>query len=245
MANKNESIVFYKSFYEATAKLEAEEYKAVMMALFGYAFEGKEPKESDLSGVAAGFFTLMKPQVDANERKRENGAKGAEHGKKGGRPKNPKETPNTGNENPKETPSKPLRGFEDAEEKTPNVNVNTNANANVNANANANGNENAKGECKAKQKDCVPIVPIILSDGTAWTPTSNELESYRARYPCLIPEVELEYIANYMQRVPEARVPRSNIRAYVNSWMRNENKDIAETEGAAEMNKIVKGVFNT
>lgn len=71
------SIVFYRSFFEVTEKLDAEDYKSVLSGLFRYAFLGEEP---ELDGVNEMLFTLMKPQIDANKKKRKNG-------EKGGRPK--------------------------------------------------------------------------------------------------------------------------------------------------------------
>ena len=103
-----DSIVFYRSFYEAIKEIPLEEQGIVYNAIYGYALDGVEP---ELTGTAKAIFLLVKPQIDANNNRYENGRKGAEYGKKGGRPKteNPEETPNiTPNkpqENPKETPN--------------------------------------------------------------------------------------------------------------------------------------------
>lgn len=106
-----ESMVFYRSFIDALEELPAEEFKEVMLALTKYAMDDVMP---ELKGVAKMAFTLIKPQIDANNKRAENGKKGAEYGKLGGRPrKNP-------------IGDKP---------KTPNVNVNVNENVNVNNNA--------------------------------------------------------------------------------------------------------------
>ena len=109
-----DSIVFYRSFYEAIKEIPLEEQGVVYNAIYGYALDGIEP---ELTGVAKAIFLLVKPQIDANNSRYENGKKGAEYGKKGGRPKN---------ENPKETPSEP----QENPKKTPNENVNENVNEN-------------------------------------------------------------------------------------------------------------------
>ena len=106
-----ESMVFYRSFMEATDSLEAKQYKKVIQMVLHYAMNGEVPEEK---GVEYSLFTLMKPQIDANNKRYENGKKGAEFGKLGGRPK--KETPEKPQENP---------------HISPNVNVNENDNDNV------------------------------------------------------------------------------------------------------------------
>lgn len=127
-----ESFVFYRSFYEALAALNQTQRTKVLMALCEYALDGIEP---DLTGAPAAVFMLIRPQVDANNRKYENG-------KKGGRPAN--STSSENKKNQKITKRKP----KDNQSKTkvePNVNVNVNVNDNANVNATATANENASG----------------------------------------------------------------------------------------------------
>lgn len=74
---QRDSFVFYRSFFEAVSELKEKEQTAVVMAICDYALNGIE---RELSGVPAAMFMLMKPNLDANQKKYENG-------KKGGRPK--------------------------------------------------------------------------------------------------------------------------------------------------------------
>ena len=122
-----DSFVFYESFYLALSELSAAQQGKIYTAICRYALYGDEP---ELKGASAAVFKLIKPQIDANNRRYENGKKGAEHGIKGGRPKNPKQTPKEPLTNPKQTP---------------NVNVNVNDNANVNANEHVHDNDNGLG----------------------------------------------------------------------------------------------------
>lgn len=128
-----DSMVFYRSFYEAIKDLDNDIQVEVYNAIFGYGLNGDIP---NLSPMANAIFTLVKPQIDANNKRKENGkingAKGAEYGKLGGRPK--KENGEKTDKNPIKTPKKPLTD----EKKPSNANVNVNANANVNDNVNAN-----------------------------------------------------------------------------------------------------------
>jgi hypothetical protein len=97
-----DSFVFYESFYLAISELSATQQGKIFQAICRYALYEEEP---ELKGASAAVFRLVKPQIDANNRRYENGKKGAEHGAKGGRPKNPKETPNKPLKNPKQTPN--------------------------------------------------------------------------------------------------------------------------------------------
>ena len=102
-----ESFVFYRSFFEALLGMDNSNQGDCLMALANYALNGKEPEV--LTPEVRMFFTLVKPQIDANNQRFENGCKG-------GRPK----TETKPNENQKETKTKP------------NVNDNVNVNVNVN-----------------------------------------------------------------------------------------------------------------
>ena len=72
-----DGFVFYNSFYSAITTLEDDQQLVLFKAVSEYALHGIEP---EISGPAQGIFMLIKPQIDANNRKYENG-------KKGGRPK--------------------------------------------------------------------------------------------------------------------------------------------------------------
>jgi len=103
-----DSFVFYRSFYEATRDLprdvQGEVYTAVMeYGLYGITTENLKP-------VARCIFTLIKPQIDANNAKRNNGLKG-------GRPlKNKTEQKPDNNQN--ETKQEPNVNVNDLKEKT-------------------------------------------------------------------------------------------------------------------------------
>lgn len=85
---KRDSILFYRSFYDAVKALPKKHQLAAFESIIEYGFNGVEP---DGEGVISAIFALIKPQVDANNRRFINGSKGAEHGVKGGRPKKEQE----------------------------------------------------------------------------------------------------------------------------------------------------------
>ena len=74
------SFVFYESFYIAMKNLTLEEKKEYIASICNY---GLYEKTSKLSPKIESMFQLVKPQLDANLRKRKNG-------KLGGRPPNEK-----------------------------------------------------------------------------------------------------------------------------------------------------------
>lgn len=128
---QRDSFIFYASFWEAIKEVPRDVQGDVLTAIIEYGLSGATTKQ--LKPIAKAMFTLIKPQLDANHRRFENGIKGAEHGGKGGRPKTENDKPI---ENPKETPRKPLEN----PKLTPNVNVNVNENVNGNDNEFAGAN---------------------------------------------------------------------------------------------------------
>ncbi len=105
-----DSIVFYRSFYEAIQDLPIEQQAQAYNAIFAYSLDESEPK---LTGVVSTVFKLIKPQLDANQKRYTNG-------NKGGRPKNQTITEHKPNHNQTITETEP--------------NVNDNDNVNVNGN---------------------------------------------------------------------------------------------------------------
>ena len=70
---EREAVLFYKSFDEAISMLSDEDQLAVYRAITKYGLYGEE---TELTGAAGAIFLLAKPQIDANNRRYENGKKG-------------------------------------------------------------------------------------------------------------------------------------------------------------------------
>ena len=113
-----DSFVFYRSFFEALQDVPIEERACIYDAICAYSLNDIEPK---LTGMQLAIFKLIRPNIDSNKRKYENGKKGASFGKKGGRPKK---------DNPSQTPTKP----QDNPSQTRNVDVDDNVDDDVDAN---------------------------------------------------------------------------------------------------------------
>ncbi len=104
-----ESFVFYRSFWESLSSLEDSVRVRLFDAICKYSLDGTEP---DLHGFERSIFCLIRPQIDANVTRYNNG-------RKGGRPKKEKTEP------------KPKHNQNETKVE-PNDNVNDNVNGNVN-----------------------------------------------------------------------------------------------------------------
>lgn len=109
-----DSFIFYRSFYEAISELPKENQADTYDAIMQYALN---QKEIELTGISKAIFSLVKPQLDANYKKYENGKQ----------KKSKKEAKVKQNESKTET--------------------NVNDNENVNVNVNDNDNDNVSDSC--------------------------------------------------------------------------------------------------
>ena len=132
-----DSFVFYRSFFEALQDVPIEERACIYDAICDYSLNDIEPK---LTGMQLAIFKLIRPNIDSNKRKYENGKKGAVFGKKGGRPKK---------DNPNQTPTKP----QDNPNQTRNVDVDDDVAVNVNDNVNVSTEVDIKENTIVSKKD--------------------------------------------------------------------------------------------
>ena len=107
---ERESFVFYRSFYEGIKELPRDIQGEVLTAIMEYGLNGATTENQ--KPITKAMFALIKPQLDANNQRFENG-------KKGGRPK--------ANCNQTETETKPKQNRNKTKPE-PNVNVNDNVN---------------------------------------------------------------------------------------------------------------------
>lgn len=129
---QRDSVVFYRSFYDAIKELPAEQQVACFHAIMDYALDGKKPEGK---GIEKTVFALVRPQIDTNNKRYENGLKG---GKQKGKAEEIKEEPNwnqTGtkpepNDNQEITKEEPNRN-QVITKPEPNVYVYDNVNENV------------------------------------------------------------------------------------------------------------------
>ena len=114
---KRDSFIFYRSFMEALEDLSDKQYAKVFRAITKFAFNGEE---TALTGVEKVIFSLIKPQLIANQKRYENGCKGGR-----------KPSEDIPKENQNKTESKPKLNQTQSTLK-PNENDNENVNVNNN-----------------------------------------------------------------------------------------------------------------
>ena len=120
------SFIFYASFFNGIDKLPEENQLELYRAICAYALTGEL---IELSSLSEAMFSLIKPQLDANNKRYEDGRKGGRPRKTSGCVENDNEK-TSGFENKKPVVLKKIKN------KKPNENVNENVNVNVNENEN-------------------------------------------------------------------------------------------------------------
>ena len=156
-----DSFIFYRSFQDAIDGCPIEDQLAIYKAIANYALNRTDP---DLTGVAKVCWVLIKPQLEANWRRFENGCRGGDYGKRGGAPRGNSNA--TKQNNPKTTPNQPQNNPKAVEKTTPNVfNVNDNVNDNVlNDNENVETKVSQRRETKRFTKPSLQDINIFIQE---------------------------------------------------------------------------------
>ena len=252
------SFVFYKSFFEAVSDLDDDIRLAYYEAIFRYALNGEESQDNPLVNA---MLRLVKPQIEANNKKYENG-------KKGGRPKkeeteeNPEVSEDSGevvsdeekpNRNQTETKKNQTETKNNQSETTPepNVYVNVDDNVNVNDYDNENDNVNVDAEKEKHKKEksddfsvCVSIIDYLNARcGTHYKPTTDSTrKSIKGRirdgytvedFKTVIDKKAREWIGSEMEKhlTPETLFRPGNFEKYLNQNIVTKGKNYSERDG--------------
>lgn len=184
-----DNFIFYRSFYEGAKVLKDSDRLKLYEAIFEYALDNTEPK---LKGYPLGMFSMARPQLDANNKRYQDGLKGAEHGKKGGRPKKNKLSGDN-EENP--------IGFLN---KTPNENVNDNENDNVNENVNTSDEE---------------AIKLVLDTGEYYSVTKEQIQGWQQSVPLVDVKSELRKMQLWLEGNPKKRKTIKGITRFITGWL--------------------------
>ncbi|MEI3506708.1 MAG: DUF6291 domain-containing protein [Anaerotignum faecicola] len=147
---ERESFIFYRSFYDSIKGLGDAEFAECMRFLCEYGLNGAEQTGGTLAEVV---LKMAKPQIDANNQRRANGAKGGR----------PKASPSAQEQ---AVSDRKTDGSETENHRLRDAKPNVNGNGNVNENGNGNGNENEKGngegnENASQDGQSHPFIPLL------------------------------------------------------------------------------------
>ena len=212
-----DSFVFYRSFFVAISQLPKKYQLDTYQALARYALDSDE---ISLNGISSAVLELCKPQIDANNRRFENG-------KKGGR-RNQTETKTEPKQNQTETKTEP------------NVNVNVNDNVNVNVNANENKRtcrfapptlDDVTAYCAERGNGIDPQRFIDYYQSNGWKVGKNPMRDWKAA------------VRNWETRdaAPKKAEDDTEIRQYYQAARNTYPNNIKPEEGMELFRKLSKG----
>lgn len=192
------SFVFYDSWWIAIKNLPRDVQGDVLTAIVEYGLYGETTGQ--LKPITKAMLAIVKSQIDINNQRFENGKKGAEYGKLGGRPKK---------DNPEETPKKPQNN----PKKTPNVNDNVNVSPNGDIKETL-SNESAKKEAVASSP---PPANPDFEKFNAWLKEHAPFCSDPKNFPSQITEAEFQklkgsYSAKQIAEIIEQIENRKDLR---------------------------------
>lgn len=216
-----ESIVFYKSYYEAIKELPVEQQVKIYEAIFEFGFYGNELKTTGIEKVV---FNLIKPTLNSSVSRY---SASVENGRKGGAPK--------GNTNAKKQPKNNLEN--NLEQPKNNLNYNYNYNDtytyNDTYNENENENENVAVDVNDKSEPATATnVFDFYFQNINPAPSSIEVDKIKE----LQNEYADELICYAIEKAVERKVRNlSYIKAILSSW---NSKGITTRQEAEEEKKI-------
>lgn len=86
IVRERKGFVFYRSFSESVKALPEDEQLTFLWAIINYALDKTNPNDEDFGTISRVLWKAVKPNIETDRRKYENGCKGAEYGKLGGAP---------------------------------------------------------------------------------------------------------------------------------------------------------------
>ena len=193
-----DSFIFYRSFFIATKCLKNEEKAQLFDAICSYALDGEI---NDLDGVAFGMFQLIKPQLDANRKRFENGCVKKQKISK--------------------TEAKPKQKISETE-----ANVNDNVNVNVNENNNLNKKPNKEIHV-VFENDFEELwghyTPVVGRDGTFTGKGCKQtaLNSYKKARAKFSHQEIMVCLELYLKERQKNNRFTQNVATWINQSMRN------------------------
>ena len=196
-----DGFIFYRSFGDALRGVPADEYKQIMQAIIDYALDGVEPELDSFTGNI--IFTLIRPQIDANGKRRE-------AGKRGGRPK--KTTDSDEKTNGLENENHRLSDEKPKEKDKEKVKV----------------KDKEKDKDKGKEigtepdKSAPSVITLTLNDGSAFPITQEMVDKWRSLYQSVDIMQELRKMSGWLDANPTRRKTRTGVLRFIAAWLSKE-----------------------
>ena len=207
-----DSTIIYRSFYEAIKDLEIADQGIVWNAIFEYSLNFKEV---ELTGIPKVVFTLVKPNLQANMKRFENGSK----------PKQ-KQTGSEKKAKQKQNISKPKANKDD--------------NVNKDNNLDSNENEN-KDDVQTSLQIFDSKLPLPFPPKNSLPKTFNEIESYilTLEFPDKTANIESQKIFDFYSSKgwKVGTTPMKDWQAATRNWMRKVKEQ--ESHNSQRTEKVV------
>lgn len=191
-------MVFYRSFYEAIKELSPDDFRDCVEAIMEYGLNDIEPESP---GVAKAIFIMAKPQIDANNKRYENGTKG-------GRPLTKNNQSITKNNqsitkaNQSITKPEPKEKVKEKDKEKVNVNI------------------------SPTESETAPMISFALKDGTMYDVSENDVDKFQQLYPSIDVMQELRAIVGWCDANPKDRKTRSGAKRFLNGWMNRAQRSV-------------------
>lgn len=194
---ERKQITFYLSFYKAIRRIKKKTDRCdAYDALFDYAFSGIAPDIDNLPDAAAIAFELVKPNIDASNKK-------ASSGSKGGAVKQSDSEPEA---NGKQVASKQQANRKQITSKKENEKEN-------------------KIEIEDKcliGPESPAVISLPLNDGSEFGVTDSMVKEFINLYPAVDVMQELRNMRGWLINNPKNRKTPGGIRRFINSWLSRE-----------------------
>lgn len=214
------SFIFYRSFYESIREFPKENRADVYDAICALALDGEE---IGLEGIAKAIFILIKPQIEANNKRYMSGKV-----------------------------QKKRKSTEKEERNTSEVEANDKRNGSeTEAKRKQNGSEvEANEECRMKNVECrmknekmyaksdersTPIASIILKDGTVYHVEEHQAQMWKELFPDVNVEIELKKMQAWSDANPGKRKTARGVKAFIVNWLSREQKGAVQKSEAPKL----------
>ena len=212
-----DSIVFYRSFYEAIKELPAEAFKESVKAILDYGLDEKEPEQEGT--IAHTVFRMAKPQIDANNRRFRNGCKGGKPNRNQTVTKADKEEPS---DNQIVTKTEPNRN-QTVTKAEPNEKGEM-RNVNEKGEINKKNTESTSYSCPelGNPASAQTFIALPLIGGVEYQASVDEVTEWKELYPAVDVEQELRKMRGWLLADPKRRKTSRGIKRFVTGWLARE-----------------------